>query len=396
MNRRGYPTACHTAIGVCAMVSIGGVAYAAAIPPSAAIAACMDRAAESLGFNGAVEARVGEATVERFFGTADAAWVRPVTGETRFNLGSASKMFTAVAIGRLVDRGTVVFDAPIERYLPGLPSPFGAITIAQLLSHTSGLGDYFQPSNASRIASARTARDLLPLALAEPPAYKPGSKRAYSNSGFVVLGAIIEQVSGSTYQDFLQREILGPLGMRDTRADASGAAEPMSRMSPDDILRDLAPVRMPSLRASPAGGMFSTPKDIAMFLTALLENRLLSRATLATLFMPRDDPGGGPGTYGYGFTVRATPLNVGHGGGAPGVNAEIALYPDTGLQLIALANRDPPVASQMVKVLERALLATDPASACAAALADPQLKAMGPRQRAQCSSRSRGRCHVSP
>jgi D-alanyl-D-alanine carboxypeptidase len=371
----------YAAIGAVAMVSMGGVAYAAATPPSAAIAACMARAAANLGFNGAVEARIGEATVTRFFGTADAAGDRPVAGETRFNMGSASKMFTAVAIGRLVDRGAVDFDAPIERYLPGLTAPFRAITIAQLLNHTSGLGDYFQPGNASRIAAASTAHDLLPLALAEPPAFAPGSKRAYSNSGFVVLGAVIEQVSGLTYQDFLQREILAPLGMRDTRAEAGGAAEPMSRMSPDGMRRDPEPVRMPPLSASPAGGMFSTPTDIAAFLTALAENRLLSRRTLATLLSPRADPGGGTGTYGYGFNVRATPLRVGHGGGAPGVNAEIALYPDSGWQLIALANRDPPVASQMVTVLEKALFATDPESACASALADPELKAIAPPQR---------------
>ncbi len=129
--------------------------------------------------------------------------------------------------------------------------------------------------------------------------------------------------------------------------------------------------------------MFSTPTDLAVFLTALAKNRLLSRRTLATLLAPRADPGGGPGTYGYGFNVRATPLRVGHGGGAPGVNAEIALYPDHWWQLIALANRDPPVASQMVTVLEKALFATDPESACAGALADPQLRGRARAERAR-------------
>jgi len=360
----------------------GTASAAAAVPATESIAACMTRAASSLGFNGAVMTRGADGSVERFFGAADAAGKRPVAADTRFNLGSASKMFTAVAIGRLVDRGTIQFDAPIARYIPGLKLPFAAITIGQLLNHTSGLGDYFQPSNASAIAAARTATDLLPLALAELPAFIPGSKRAYSNSGFIVLGAVIEKVSGLTYEKFVQQQIFAPLGMRDTRADGRGAAEPMSRLSAGGMLQAPAPVRMPPLRASPAGGMFSTPSDMTAFISALTDGRLLSRATMATLLTPRADPGGGPGTYGYGFDVRAMPLRIGHGGGAPGVNAQIVFYPNSGRQLIALANRDPPVASQMVAVLEKSLLASDPASACAAALSDPDIKAFGPPMRA--------------
>jgi len=366
-------------LAACLACSTSGAAYAAAAaPPTAALAACMQRAASSLGFNGSVAARVDGVSVEQFFGTADAGGGTPVAAETRFNLGSASKMFTAVAIGRLVDRGAVQFDAPVGRYLPGLPPTVGAITIAELLNHTSGLGDYFQPQNAPAIAAARTATDLLPLAIADPPAFAPGSRRAYSNSGFVVLGAVIEKRSGLSYEEFLQREVFTPVGMRNTRADGRGAAAPMSRMSPDGLLPDPAPVEMPPLRASPAGGFYSTLTDVAAFLAALADGRLVSRATLATMLSPRADPGGGPGTYGYGFNVRVLPRRIGHGGGAPGVNAEIAFYPDLGWQLIALANRDPPVASQMVAVLEKALLGADAGTACAAALEDPAIKALAP------------------
>lgn len=345
---------------------------AAPISPTG-IAACMAYAADAFNFNGTVLAKVGDEAVEKSFGVSDAAGKIPVTRGTRFNMASASKMFTAVAIGRLVDRGAIEFDAPIGRYLKGLKPEFSAITIAQLLNHTSGLGNYFAPRNEAAIGAARTATDLLPLALADSPAFTPGSRRAYSNSGFIVLGAIIEKVSGLSYFVFLQREIFGPLDMQSTGPDARGAAEPMTRMSPDGPTTILQPSPMRHARASPAGGMFSTASDIAVFMSALAAGRLVSRETLETLLLPRVDPGGGPGTYGYGFNVQVGPDRIGHGGGAPGVNAEIALYRDTGWQLIALSNRDPPVASRMIAVLEKALYAKDPPAACEAALDNPPL-----------------------
>jgi CubicO group peptidase (beta-lactamase class C family) len=346
------------------------------------IAACMAHAAADLGFNGVVYARHGDLTIEKEFGAADTGGKTPVTGETRFNIGSAAKMFTAVAIGRLVDKGTVQLDAPIGRYLTDLKPEFARITVAELLNHTSGLGDYFNPQNKAAIDAAVTATDLLPLALATPPAFTPGSKRAYSNSGFVVLGAIIEKVSGLSYADFIRKEILAPLGMTHTRMEVEGSADPMSRMSPEGMLDKPRPSPFRQLRASPAGGIFSTASDLSVFLTVLTDGRLLSHATSTALLMPRTDPGGGPGTYGYGFNVRVKPtLRVGHGGGAPGVNAEIALYPESGWQLIALSNYDPPVASRMVTVLESVVAAADPAAACTMALADPALKApMAPPQ----------------
>jgi D-alanyl-D-alanine carboxypeptidase len=329
-----------------------------------------------LDFSGSIYARLGNVAVEKSFGTSDAAGKIPISSRTRFSMASASKMFTAVAIGRLVDRGAIQFDTPIGHYLVDLKPEFATITVAQLLNHTSGLGDYFNPKNKTAIDAARTAIDLLPLALETPPAFAPGSKRAYSNSGFVVLGAVIEKVSGMSYAQFVQKEILDPLHMGNTRLDAQGSADPMTRMSPQGMLTKamLSPLRQQW--TSPAGGAFSTPSDISVFMTALSDGRLVSHETMMTLFLPRSDPGGGTGAYGYGFNVRVNPtLRVGHGGGAPGVNADIALYPESGWQLLALSNSDPPAASRMVTVLEKAIFAPDTQAACTSALADPELRA---------------------
>jgi CubicO group peptidase (beta-lactamase class C family) len=144
------------------------------------------------------------------------------------------------------------------------------------------------------------------------------------------------------------------------------------------MLKKAVPSPLIQPRASPAGGLFSTPSDIAIFLTALADGRLVSHETLTALLLPRPDPGGGAEVYGYGFNVTIKPPGrVGHGGGAPGVNAEVALYPDTGWELIALSNNDPPIASRMVTVLERAVFARDVKAACSTALVDPQLRGAG-------------------
>lgn len=357
-------------------VLICGAARAAPPPQPESIASCMVRAAAALGFNGSIRARLGDVVVEKSFGMSDAAGEIPIAGRTRFSMASASKMFTAVAIGRLVDRGAIRFDAPVGRYLTDLKPEFAAITVAQLLDHTSGLGDYFNPRNKTVIDAARTASDLLPFALEAPPAFAPGSKRAYSNSGFVVLGAIIEKVSGMSYAEFVQSEILDRLRMSDTRLDAQGSADPMTRMSQEGTLKNATVSPLRQQRASPAGGAFSTPADMDVFLAALTDGRLVSRETMTALLLPRSDPGGGSGVSGYGFNVRTrSPLRVGHGGGAPGANAEIALYPESGWQLVALSNSDPPAASRMVTALEKAIFASDTEMACTSALADPELRA---------------------
>ncbi len=365
-----------TSVTVLALAAAVSAAPAGASPAvqRQGIAACMQSAAASLGFSGTVYASHGDLIVEQSFGFSDAAEKVPNASRTRFNIGSANKMFTAIAIGRLVDRGVLQFDAPIGRYLPGLKPEFTDITIAQLLDHTSGLGDYFRPENRAVIEAAKSATDLLPLALASPPAFRPGAKRAYSNSGYIVLGAVIEKVSGETWAAFIQDEILGPVGMADTRLDSVGGATPMSRMSPAGRLDKPRPAPGPVL-ASPAGGMFSTPADLSRLLTAVFSGRLLSKATLAVLLTPRPDPAGGPGIVGYGFVIRQKPTTkVGIGGGAPGVNADVSDFPESGWRLVALSNFDPPVATQMNRVLEQAVSSQDVASACAAALADPQLR----------------------
>ncbi|HEX3431175.1 MAG TPA: serine hydrolase domain-containing protein [Rhizomicrobium sp.] len=338
-----------------------------------ALQACLVRAAARLNFNGIAYLGRGAEIIEQPFGTSDESGRTPVEKTTRFNIGSAGKMFTAVAIAQLVDRGLVSWDAPIRTYLKDVKPDIGKITVRQLLAHTSGLGDYLKPENHAAIEKARTATALLPLALTDAPAFTPGSRFAYSNSGYVVLGAIIENVSHQTYAAVLERNIFARAGMNDTALDDSRAAAPMTRMSPARMLQHPAPSPLRLPFASPAGGEASTAADVARFLKALQENRLVSATSKAELFTPQAAWGGGP-SYGLGFVVNpGPPLKVGHGGGAPGVNAEIALFPASGWEVVMLSNYDPPTASHLASVLERALFAENKAAACKNATNDPAL-----------------------
>ena len=345
---------------------------------------CMGQTADRLHFNGVAYTAHRNDVTEETFGSSDENGNVPVQLSTRFNIGSAGKMFTAVAIGQLIDRGALRLDAPIGTYLKELPPALAGITIRQLLAHTSGLGDYLKPENRELIEKARTATALLPLAIGEPPSSAPGSRFAYSNSGYVVLGAIIERISKRSYAEYLRQEIFAPAAMKDTTLEDAGSADPMTRMSPAGPLTKpaLSPLRLAF--ASPAGGEISTAADMARFLDALQNDRLITAATKAALFTEQRTRDGKTG-YGLGFTVSpGPPLKVGHGGGAPGINADVALFPDSGWKVVTLSNYDPPTASHMAAVLERTLFAGDRAAACESALndlaLDPAFPTHAPRQ----------------
>jgi CubicO group peptidase (beta-lactamase class C family) len=285
--------------------------------------------------------------------------------KTRFNIASAGKMFTAVAIGQLVDAGRLRFDEPIGRVLPDLSPDMARITVDQLLTHRSGLGDYLRPENREAIHSARTATDLLPLATSGPLQFAPGSRQQYSNSGFVVLGAIIEKLSGESYSQYVRAHVLDPARME--TADLTGdvpRATALTRRNPDGTSSPVprpAPV-MGGNRASPAGGATATALDLIKFGEALRAGKLVSLRTLGRLWPPQV-PGASRGegklSYGYGFArmdFSGGRWLVGHNGGSLGVNAEFELFPDEGYSLVALSNYDPPAATNAIAMARRAVL----------------------------------------
>jgi D-alanyl-D-alanine carboxypeptidase len=269
---------------------------------------------------------------------------------TRLNLGSMNKMFTAVAVMQLVEQGRVALDDTIARHLPDYPNEqvAGSITIHQLLTHTSGLGDVFTAAFNANPHAYRSNADYLPLFVDEPLLFAPGSGWSYSNAGFVVLGLIVERVSGETYDAYVREHVFEPSGMLHTGA-----------FDVEDEVPDLAigyttldiegretgvlaahTALMPG-RGFAAGGGYATAGDLLRFRTALLSHVLLGPASTELLLSGKADMADGV-RYAYGFMDRmeAGVRSVGHTGGAPGICSFLWIYPDTGYTIVVLSNSD--------------------------------------------------------
>jgi CubicO group peptidase (beta-lactamase class C family) len=338
--------------------------------PNAVLQRCLAAAAKADRFSGIVALGHGGALVSSMtFGHPDAAHQQAFARDTRFNIASAGKMFTAVAIGQLVEKGQLSFDEPVGRILPALPADVGKVSIDQLLAHRSGLGDYLHPANIETIQTARTATDLLQIAVRDGLAFTPGSKQQYSNSGYVVLGAVIEKLSGMSYADYVRTHIFVPARM--VTADLSGTAPhavPMTKHNFNgtlSLVAHSAPV-IGGDRGSPAGGATASALDMIRFGEALRSGKILSRSIVSQLWAPRV-PGtprdGAQVSYGYGFARMDYPDGrwlVGHGGGSLGINSEFELFPATGDSIASLSNYDPPTATDAMAMARRALLGQSP------------------------------------
>ena len=298
------------------------------------------------GFSGTVlVAKDGRSLLEQGYGAADRSRGIPNTSRTRFCIASLGKMFTAVAIAQLVQQGTLSFTDPIGKYLRGFPADVAdKVTIAELLTHTSGLGDVAlgtpQPP--------RTLAGMMSRIVNEPLQFEPGSRFSYSNDGFIVLGAITERVTGIPYADYVRRHIFKPAGMTDTDIRVYKPAE-VPRMAhgygsgDDGQLHDNAEMLQ---IGNPSGGAYSTVRDLLSFAQALTRHQLLSPALTNTILTGKVDvhrPGGPPtDTYGYGFadqTINGVRI-VGHNGGTPGYEGQLDIYIDTNYVVAILANQD--------------------------------------------------------
>jgi CubicO group peptidase (beta-lactamase class C family) len=299
--------------------------------------------------------------VTDFAGEASKAFHVPNNIDTKFNLGSMNKMFTSTAIARLVEAGKLSFDDPIGKYIDEtwLPKDVtGKITVRQLITHTSGLGSYFnEVYDRSSRALFRKLDDYKPLIKDDKPAFPPGEKFQYSNTGMFLLGVIIEKVTGEDYFDHIRKAIYAPAGM--TNSDCYEMDYPVENLaigySPDFT----SPYKWQNnlykhvIKGGPAGGGFSTVKDLHKFALALLSGKLVSkpmRETMWTDFKGAD--------YGYGFQVVQGPMGktVGHSGGFSGINSQLDIYVDSGYIVAAMCNYDngaSPLAGKIGRILAR-------------------------------------------
>ncbi len=309
-------------------------------------------------FSGAILiAHNGKIVLDQAWGMADETNRIGNTVDTQFCIGSMNKMFTAVAILQLVERGRLALDKPIATYWPDYPNRDLAsrVTIRELLNHTGGTGDIFTPEYQAHREDTRSLEDYVKLFGSRPVVFEPGSRMEYSNYGFILLGRIIELVSGEPYQKYVQENIDQPAGM--TRTDSRPEADRVSGRAIGYTSGQNGMVpntdEMPWSGTS-AGGGYSTVRDLFLFAEALQSGKLLNHELLqeATQASPKRQD------YGMGFYVLPDG-GYGHGGGAPGINGELHILPHDDYVLVALANRDPRMASNMVDFITSILPAHD-------------------------------------
>jgi CubicO group peptidase (beta-lactamase class C family) len=264
---------------------------------------------------------------------------------TRFNLGSMNKMFTAVSIMQLVEAGKLSLNDKLSKYADDtwLPKDISSeITIAELLSHTSGLGSFFDDGfDSSSRELYRNLDDYKPLIRKEKLAFAPGSKYQYSDTGMFMLGVVIEKVSGESYFDYVRTHIYVPAGM--TSTDCYPMDEPVENLAMGYGYYSKGPFHWREntfshvFRGGPAGGGFSTVGDLMRFAGALQREKLVSSASLKTLWT--DHP---PNNYGAGFEVSDTVAGkmVGHSGFFTGVSSRLSIFLDAEYVVAVLANID--------------------------------------------------------
>lgn len=288
-------------------------------------------------------AKDGAPLFERAYGFADRETRTPNTVETAFNLGSINKFFTQVAIRQLADAGKLNVDSTLARAWPDYPNHEVArrVTIRQLLQHRSGVGGniFAAPPGKTR-GDIRRLSDYLPLFVNEPLQFEPGTNQRYSNAGYIVLGLLIERLSGEDYYDYVRRHIFEPAAMTRTASWTVDALPPNTAKGYTTRRLDVETSgAVPGTnteflpgRGSSAGGGYSTAHDLLRLLNALRAGKI---------------PGGPQAS------------TVGIAGGAPGLNATMEGDLAGGYDLIVLANLDPPAAERVSRIVRGWLGARD-------------------------------------
>lgn len=332
---------------------LGGGRLPGWLPPAteeerlAVIASLLDRLSAADMFSGVVViARDGVPIFQRAYGFADRERGISNTLTTQFRLGSMNKMFTGFTIGRLVEQGLLSYDDPLSKFLPDFPSAEAAqkIQIKHLLSHTSGLGMYFgAPEMLQTLSDVQSVIDGAPR---QPLMFEPGSDFSYSNLGVVVLGRIIELVTGKDYYNYMQRTFFEPLGMRGAGfPDYHNAGPEVARPYEFRLLAngrfEQALVEDPSRRGGPAGDAAASAIDLLRFADAMQAGEVVRPATLELHTTPKPELSSPE----YGYTFKTAPNGptrdiIGHGGDASGTCTEFDIIRDTPSRytMIILAN----------------------------------------------------------
>ncbi len=291
-------------------------------------------------------ARNGTPIVRKGYGLASLELGVPVEPHMVFRIGSLTKQFTAVAVLILAERGELSLEDDVTRYLPKYPTGGRRITVEHLLTHSGGIRNYTDmPEWLQLWRRDMTVQELVDFFRNQPLEFAPGEHWEYSNSGYILLGAIIERISGRTYAEFLEENIFGPLGMRHTCYDQASRVIP-GRVPGYDRIGDEwqnAPY-ISMTQPFSAGALASSVDDLLLWDEALYTDRLLSPELLGRAFTPARLRDGTPTGYGYGWVISeyAGRRTAEHGGGINGFLSYAIRVPEEHLYVAVLMNTTAP------------------------------------------------------
>tara|TARA_A100001391_G_scaffold46046_2_gene27129 strand:- start:5470 stop:6834 length:1365 start_codon:yes stop_codon:yes gene_type:complete len=282
----------------------------------------------------------GEPWVQTY-GSADLAGTRPITPDTPFLIASAGKMFTTVAVLQLVEQGKIDLDEPLGRYLPDYPNAQvrEQVTIRHLLTHRDGTGDMgiLRREYGDTRAQVRSLGDIVALNGQRDPSFEPGTQFEYGSYGMLLLGLVVEAVSGEDYYDYIQRHVFDPAGMAHAgypqASEMDDVAEGLTTFYGQES--ELVPNRdVLPWRGTPGGGGVASASDMVAFFGALEDGTLLSSAMLAQALTPSESFG-----WGLGFVVSPG-VSYGHGGNSYGMDVAVHKYQPNDTLFVCLATRD--------------------------------------------------------
>lgn len=281
-----------------------------------------------------VLSHAGQVVYSRAFGAARLAPTVPATPATRYRIGSISKMFTGVLIFQLIEEKKLTLDTKLATFFPQVPNA-QAITIDQLLSHRSGIHNFTNgPAFMSYMTQPHPQAEQLALIAAPPADFEPGTKTAYSNSNFVLLGYIVEKLTKMPYAQALQKRVVAKAGLRDTYYGGKGSAQPLEAYSYE--LTGGNWQRAPETDMSVPGGagaIVATPTDLTRFLDALFGGKLLAASSLAAMQELRDN---------LGRAMIMVPFDgkkgYGHDGSIDGFRSVAVYYPGDKLAVALCSN----------------------------------------------------------
>lgn len=345
-----------SAVGIAALMVLHGpagavpeVAPIAAVVPSQALDSRIDSVIAPYFKASAPGATVivvkdGKTVFRKAYGTANLALQQPMTPDTVLRLGSITKQFTSTAILMLVDEGKVALDDEITKFLPDYPTHGKKITVEHLLTHTSGIVSYTgKPGYVANMKADLTVSQMVDSFKNDPLEFEPGSLWRYNNSGYFLLGAIIEKVSGQPYAKFLEQRIFVPLGMSRTAYEgqergqvprAAGYSAAGSGFEPSQALSMSQPYA--------AGALVSTVDDLARWDAAVSSGKMLKERSWKKAFTPYTLNTGKSTSYGYGWEMgklQGVPMRA-HGGAINGFNTFALRLPDEKVYVAVLSNAD--------------------------------------------------------